>query len=198
MTLAGVCEQNERDRAEAITVQLPHLYALATALDAAADDDIVQETITTALADPDVDTSYSGLAAVLERVAAARRPEVESPVAAVPGSDPDADAAELFYPDFYTEGPDAGGWVDASVFWGAMQVLRPDDVAAASELHEVADAALAEQDPLDVALLTLVDLEGAPFALAVLELDLSSTEARKRLARARRAVRAALGPYLRA
>ena len=45
------------DRAEALTAQLPHLYALANALDANAADDLVQETLTSALADPDADTT---------------------------------------------------------------------------------------------------------------------------------------------
>jgi hypothetical protein len=106
------------DRAEALTAQLPHLYALANALDANAADDLVQETLTSALADPDADTTGSVLAAALERLAAGRGPYVESPAIPIPGSDPDADEAELFYPDFYTDGPDAGAWVDPPVAWG--------------------------------------------------------------------------------
>jgi AhpD family alkylhydroperoxidase len=39
---------------------------------------------------------------------------------------PDADEAEIFYPDFYTDGPDAGAWVDPPVAWGEAPVLRPD------------------------------------------------------------------------
>jgi DNA-directed RNA polymerase specialized sigma24 family protein len=58
------------------------------------------------------------------------------------------------------------------------------------------DAALAELDPLDAGLITLIDIDGAPFSQAVLELDLPSGEARDRLARARFAVRAALDRYL--
>ena len=38
-------------RGHALTAQLPHLYALANALDADAADDLVQETLTSALAD---------------------------------------------------------------------------------------------------------------------------------------------------
>jgi DNA-directed RNA polymerase specialized sigma24 family protein len=44
----------------ALIAQLPHLYALANALDANAADDLVQETLTCALADPDTDTTASG------------------------------------------------------------------------------------------------------------------------------------------
>jgi len=185
------------DRAEALVAQLPHLYALANALDAKTADDLVQETLASALADPNIDATASGLTAALERLAAERGPDVDSPPVPTAGSDPDADEAELFYPDFYTDGPDAGAWVDPPVAWGEARVLRPDDDLVTTEAYGVVDAALAELDPLDVGLVTLVDIEGAPFGQAVLELDLPSGEARDRLARARFAVRAALDRYLR-
>jgi DNA-directed RNA polymerase specialized sigma24 family protein len=184
------------NRAEALTAQLPHLYALANALDVNAADDLVQETLTSALADPDTDTSGSGLAAVLEGLAAGRGPDVESPAIPTAGSDPDADEAELFYPDFYTDGPDAGAWVDPPVAWGEARVLRPDDDVVTAEAYDAVEAALAELDPLDAGLLTIVDIEGAPFSRAILELGRPSDEASQRLARARFAVRAALDRYL--
>jgi DNA-directed RNA polymerase specialized sigma24 family protein len=185
------------DRAEALTAQLPHLYALATALDANAADDLVQETLTSALADPDTDTTGSGLAAALTRLAAERGPDVESLAVPTAGSDPDADEAELFYPDFYTDGPDAGAWVDPPVAWGESRVLGPEDDLVTTETYGAVDAALAELDPIDAGLVTLVDIEGAPFSRAVLDLDLPSGEARERLARARFAVRAALDRHFR-
>ena len=129
-------------RAEALTAQLPHLYALANALDANAADDLVQETLTSALADPDTDTTGSVLAAALERLAAERGPDVNSPAVPTAGSDPDADEAELFYPDFYTDGPDAGAWVDPPVAWGEARVLRPDDALVTTEAYGVVDAAI--------------------------------------------------------
>ena len=81
-----------------------------------------------------------------------------------------------------------------------MEQLR-STVAVLGSRAEVAygavvDAALAELDPLDAGLITLIDIDGAPFSQAVLELDLPSGEARDRLARARFAVRAALDRYL--
>ncbi|HEX6328806.1 MAG TPA: zf-HC2 domain-containing protein [Jiangellaceae bacterium] len=81
-----------------------------------------------------------------------------------------------------------------------MEQLR-STVAVLGSRPEVAygavvDAALAELDPLDAGLITLIDIDGAPFSQAVLELDLPSGEARDRLARARFAVRAALDRYL--
>ena len=62
-SLRAMVAHTKGGRAEALTAQLPHLYALANALDANAADDLVQETLTSALADPDADTSGSGLAA---------------------------------------------------------------------------------------------------------------------------------------
>ena len=132
----------------------------------------------------------------LTRLAAEGGPDVESPAVPTAGSDPDADAAELFYPDFYTDGPDAGAWVDSPVAWGEARVLRPEDDLVTTEAYGAVDAALAELDPIDAGLVTLVDIEGAPFSQAVLELDLPSGEARYRLARARFAVRAALDRHL--
>ena len=81
-----------------------------------------------------------------------------------------------------------------------MEQLR-STVAVLGSRAEVAygavvDAALAELDPLDAGLITLIDIDGAPFSQAVLELDLPSGEARDRLARARFAVRAALDRHL--
>jgi RNA polymerase sigma-70 factor (ECF subfamily) len=187
----------EGDHAQSLTAQLPHLYGLANALDANAADDLVQETLTSTLADPDADTTGPGLVAALLRLADKRRPDVESPAVPTAGTDPDADEAELFYPDLYTDGPDAGAWVESPVAWGEARVLRPEDDLVTTEAYGVVDAALAELDPIDAGLVTLIDIEGTPFSRAVLELDLPPGEARKRLARARFKVRAALDRYVR-
>ena len=77
------------------------------------------------------------------------------------------------------------------------RVLGPEDDLVTTETYAAVDAALADLDPIDAGLVTLVDIEGAPLNRAALELDLSSGEARERLARARFAVRAALDRYLR-
>jgi DNA-directed RNA polymerase specialized sigma24 family protein len=196
-SLRAMVAHAEGGRAEALTAQLPHLYALANALDADAADDLVQETLTSALADPDADTTGSGLAGALTRLAAERGPAFESPAVPTVGSDPDADEAELFYPSFYTDGPDAGAWVDPPVAWGEARVLGPEDDLVTSEAYGAVDAALAELDPIDVGLVTLVDIEGASFSRAIVELDLPSGEARERLARARFAIRAALDRHFR-
>ena len=195
--LAAMVAHTGGGRAEALTAQLPHLYALANALDADAADDLVQETLTSALADSDADTTGAGLAGALTRLAVDRGPEVQSPAVPTPGSDPDADEPELFYPGFYVDAPDAGAWVDQPVAWGEARVLGPEDDLVTTETYAAVDAALADLDPIDAGLVTLVDIEGAPLNRAALELDLSSGEARERLARARFAVRAALDRHFR-
>src|SRR5688572_5269912 len=94
-----------------ITPQLPQLHGPGRTLDPVAADDLVQDTVASALLDPSVDLSGSSLAMVLARLAGIGGPALASPVVPTPGSDPDADEAELFFPGFYTDGPDAGAWV---------------------------------------------------------------------------------------
>ena len=76
--LAAMVAHTGGGRAEALTAQLPHLYALANALDADAADDLVQETLTSALADSDADATGAGLAGALTRLAV--DPGARSPV----------------------------------------------------------------------------------------------------------------------
>jgi hypothetical protein len=125
-SLRAMVARAEGGRAEALTAELPHLYALANALDADAADDLVQETLTFALANPDAVTTGPGLVAALLRLADERRPDVESPAVPTAGSDPDADEAELFYPDFYTDGPDAGAWVDFNLHYADQATVDTD------------------------------------------------------------------------
>lgn len=196
-TLRSMVNAAGGGRGEALTAQLPHLYALANALDPESADDLVQDTITSALADPDADTTPRALAAALTRLADNRGPDIQSPAVPAAGTDPDADEPELFYPGFYTDGPDAGAWIDSPVSWGEARVLGPDADVLTSEVYGVVDAALAGLDPVDAALITLIDIEGAPFAQAALELDLPSRYARDHLASARLAVRGALDRHIR-
>jgi DNA-directed RNA polymerase specialized sigma24 family protein len=83
------------------------------------------------------------------------------------------------------------------VAWGEARVLGPEDDLVTTETYAAVDAALADLDPIDAGLVILIDIEGSPLSRAALELDLSSGEARERLARARFAVRAALDRHFR-
>jgi DNA-directed RNA polymerase specialized sigma24 family protein len=176
---------------------LPQLYSLAVALDPTTADDLVQETISRALADPTADTSDAALAATLTGIARRRQPALESPSTPPLGDDPDADEPELFYPAFYSDAPDPGAWIDPPVAWGDSRVLQPDDDVLTTELFSVVDATLGELEAIDRSLLTLVDIDGVPFSQAAMVLDLDSNDARKHLAHARFAVRAALDQYIR-
>ena len=176
---------------------LPQLYSLAVALDPAAADDLVQETVSRALADPAADISDAALAATLAGLAGRSQPAWESPPTPPLGDDRDADEPELFYPDFYGDAPDSGGWIDPPVAWGETRVLQPEDELVTIETFDIVDGALAELDPIDRQLLTLVDIDGVPFSQALMVLDLASSDARERLALARFAVRGALDHYLR-
>lgn len=195
--LQGLVADADDARSADLVRHLPQLYSLAVALDPTTADDLVQETISRALADRTADTSDAALAATLTGVARRRQPALESPSTPPLGDDPDADEPGLFYSAFYSDAPDPGGWIDPPVAWGDPRVLQPDDDVLTTELFSVVDAALGELDAIDRSLLTLVDIDGVPFSQAAMILDLARSDARKRLAHARFAVRAALDQYVR-
>jgi hypothetical protein len=185
----------EGGRAKALIAELPQLYALANALDANAADDLVQETLTSALADPGTDTTGSGLAAALTRLAAEVGPDVESPAVPTqavipmptrPGSSTPASIPTALMPARGSTRRWRGARRGCSVLRTISSRPRP-----------TASWTPRSPSPIDVGLVTLVDIEGAPFSRAVLELDLPSGEARERLAQGRFAVRAALDRYVR-
>lgn len=161
----------------------------AVALDPATADDLVQETISRAHADPTADTSDAALAATLTGLAGRRQQDLESSPTPPFGDDPDAYEPEAFYPDFYSDAPDPGGWIDPPVAWGETRVLPSDDELVTTETYGVVDGALGQLDPIDRSLLTVVDIDGVPFSQAVMVLDLARRDARKRLAGASFAVR---------
>ena len=82
--------------------------------------------------------------------------------------DIDADRAELFFPDFYDDGPNADSWVSPPSAWPSVtRILGPDAELQTTELYSVVDAAI-EQMPSQVGdALYLADLEGhTPEAVA--------------------------------
>jgi DNA-directed RNA polymerase specialized sigma24 family protein len=180
----------EGGRAEALTARLPHLYVLANALDANAADDLVRETLDSALVDPDIDTTGSGLAAALTRLAANVGPLSRPRPSRAPAVIPTPTRPSSSTPTSSSTAPMPAPGVDPPVAWGEARVLCPADDLVTTEAYGVVDAALAELDPIEVGLVTLVDIEGAGFS----EPSLSSTcspATRERIARARFAVRAA-------
>ncbi|TCC37482.1 hypothetical protein E0H75_40815 [Kribbella capetownensis] len=111
--------------------------------------------------------------------------------------DPDADQAELLFPDLYSDGPDKGEWTSPPSAWPSVtRLLGPDAEVETSELYSVVDAALDElpQDLGDA--LYLVDIEGHSFQTAGGLLDREPARLQRDLARARRDVRARVDAYL--
>ncbi|WP_406054418.1 RNA polymerase sigma factor [Kribbella sp. NBC_00889] len=111
--------------------------------------------------------------------------------------DPDADRAELLFPDLYSDGPDQGGWTSPPSAWPSVtRLLGPDAEVETSELYAVVDAALDElpQDLGDA--LYLVDIEGHSLQTAGGLLGREPARLQRDLARARSQVRARVNAYL--
>lgn len=111
--------------------------------------------------------------------------------------DPDADSAELFFPDFYGDEPDKRQWHTRPVAWPAIsRLLGPDAEIQTDELYSVVDAALDElPEDLD-SILTLVDLEGISLESAARRLSLDPATAAQSLVRARHHLRGRVDEYL--
>ena len=195
-SLWAMLARAEGGRGEALTAQLPHLYAVANALDGDAADDLVQETLTSALADPGADTTGSGLVTALMRLADERRPDVESPAVPTAGTDPDADEAELFYPTSTPTAPMPGHgsnrpWLGARRECFVLRTIssRPRNTVSWTQRspHWIPST------PVSSPSSTSKERRSAGPSSS----DLPSGEARKRLARARFKVRAALERYFR-
>lgn len=84
--------------------------------------------------------------------------------------DIDADRAELFFPEFYDDGPDADSWISPPSAWPSVtRILGPDAELQTTELYGVVDNALSEVPNQVGDALYLADLEGhAPEAVAAL------------------------------
>lgn len=110
--------------------------------------------------------------------------------------DPDGDAAELFFPDFYDSGPDAGRHVDTPNRWGQTNILSPDDDVFTADLYRVVDGAIARlADPLGQ-LVQLVDIDDVPVADAARMLRLDQNDAVESLHQARLHLRGVVDQYI--
>ena len=111
--------------------------------------------------------------------------------------DPDADRAELFFPDLYDDGPDEGEWSIPPTAWPSLsRVLSPDDETQTAELYSVVDAALDELPGGLGDAVYLVDIEGHSLATASSLLQRDPTDLRRDLVQARNHVRGRVNDYL--
>lgn len=111
--------------------------------------------------------------------------------------DADADAAELFYPAFYSDGPDAGAWIDEPNAWpGENRILGPESDLTTTELYGVIDDALGSLSPLQATAVSLVDFDGLSTVAAALTLGVDVADLRHALSAARNHLRGSLDGYL--
>jgi DNA-directed RNA polymerase specialized sigma24 family protein len=110
--------------------------------------------------------------------------------------DPDGDTAELFYPDFYNEGPDIGRFVDSPGVWGSTNVLTPEEDYSTTELYGVVDQALDQLPAPLEQLIQLVDIDQLSLLDAAAVLRLGRDDATLALHRARAHVRGAIDVFV--
>ena len=162
------------------------LSRLAHSLDANAADDLVQQTVLAALeGDREEDLQPMALARdLVDRALGDSGPTVRSlddyatrSEHLAPEPDPDGDTADLFYPDFYDTGPDAGRHIDTPNRWGEAKTLSPDDDVLTANLYGIVDDAIARlPDPLRQ-LVQFVDIDGLPVSDAARALRLDQDDA---------------------
>ncbi len=111
--------------------------------------------------------------------------------------DPDADQAELYFPDLYGDGPGKGEWITPPIAWPTIsQILTPDDETLTAELYSVVDSALEElPDSLGDAVY-LIDMEGHSLATASSLLQREAPDVQRDLVHARHQVRGRVDAYV--
>lgn len=118
-------------------------------------------------------------------------------LADVDALDPDADRAELYFPDLYGDGPDAGEWSTPPTAWPSVtRLLGPEEEAETDELYAVVDSALDELPGSVADVVYLVDIEGHSLQTTSSLLDRSLPGLRRDLARARNHVRGRVDAYV--
>jgi DNA-directed RNA polymerase specialized sigma24 family protein len=197
--IADVLKESRSEIADS-SISLDRLYRVAAALDVEDADELVQQTLLDAISEEGTTLDSGALIDRLTRAAAKKGGHpTESLDEADPDStayDPDSEIAELFYPAFYEDGPDAGRFVDSPNAWGQAFRLAPEDDVATIELFGVTDSAIDELPEAGMRLITLVDIEGVSLDNAARALRVSKTRAAQALNSARIHVRGAIDSYL--
>ena len=111
--------------------------------------------------------------------------------------DPDADRAELYFPDLYGDGPDKGEWITPPIAWPTIsQILTPDDETQTAELYSVVDSALEELPGSLGDAVYLIDIEGHSLATASSLLQREASDVQRDLVQARNHVRGRVNAYV--
>lgn len=183
-----------------------HLYSIAAAIAPLEAEDIVESTFVRALEEGAAAFTRERLTEILVDIAETPDPSEGrvssvydhsgSADALVDSLDADADNAELFYPQFYSEGIDAGAFLESPNAWGESRMLSPEADVETDELYELVDGALQDLSTFDAAVVALVDIEGASREAAAQQLNRSAEDIGAALHRGRNHVRGALDGYL--
>jgi len=111
--------------------------------------------------------------------------------------DPDADRAELYFPDLYGDGPDRGEWSTPPAAWPSVsRMLRPEEETQTAELYSVVDSALDELPGTLGDVVYLVDIEGHSLPIVSSLLERGTPDLQRDLAQARNHVRGRVNAYL--
>jgi DNA-directed RNA polymerase specialized sigma24 family protein len=112
--------------------------------------------------------------------------------------DPDADPAELYFPELYGDGPDRREWASPPVAWPSIsRLLGPDQEVRTAELYSVVDSALDELPDSLGDVMYLLDIEGHSLATASSLLGRNVPDLQRDLVSARNHVRGRVDGYLR-
>jgi len=198
--IADVLKESQSELADSsIEPSLERLYRVAAALGVGDADELVQQTLLDAVSEGA--TLDSG--ALIDRLTRAAEEMGGHPTESLDQADsdsiaydPDSETAELFYPEFYEDGPDAGRFVDSPNAWGQAFRLAPEDDVATIELFGVTDSAIDELPEAGMRLITLVDIEGVSLDDAARALRVSKARGAQALNSARIHVRGAIDDYL--
>jgi DNA-directed RNA polymerase specialized sigma24 family protein len=180
-------------------LSLARLYRVAAVLDVEDADELVQQTLLDAVSEG-ASFDSAELIRRLTRTAAGERGHLTESLNEAdrgsPAYDPDSETAELFYPEFYDEGPDVGRFVDSPNDWGHVFRLAPEEEVEGIELYGVTDSAIDELPDVGMRLITLVDIEGVSLGDAASGLHVSKERAAQELNSGRIHVRGAIDNYL--
>jgi DNA-directed RNA polymerase specialized sigma24 family protein len=111
--------------------------------------------------------------------------------------DADADHAELYFPDFYDDGPGRTNWSSPPTAWPTVtRILSPDAEVDTAELYSTVDAALDELPEEISEVVYLVDIEGHSIERAMSLLTLDRGAVQRNLVLGRNHLRGRISSYL--